>query len=85
LALLNWGKAQFNAHSLQAIAAQAPVASQASLSLLLQRFDASLYSREQTQPLSSSEFQELLKLLETLNKYKSQPKKEDLPPLYPAG
>jgi len=85
LALLNWGKAQFNAHSLQAIAAQAPVASQASLSLLLQRFDASLYSREQTQPLSSSEFQELLKLLETLNKYKSQPKKEDLPPLYPPG
>jgi len=85
LTLLNWGKAQFNARSLQAIAEQAPVTSQPSLSLLLQRFDASLYSREQTQPLSSSEFQELLNLLEALSKNKHKVIKEELPPLYPAG
>jgi len=83
--LLVWAKLRLDVDTLQAVAECAPSSDVASLKLLLQRFDASLYSREQTQALSSAEYQELLRLLDALNKHKDQPIAEGLPPLYPAG
>lgn len=82
--LLAWAKLRLGVDSLQAIADRAPSADAAPLKLLLQRFDASLYSREQTQALSGTEHQELIKLLDTMNKQKNQSTRDELPPLYPS-